>query len=166
MPLIVTTSDAAIADTLLPTTQTFAVSAQIVAGCGVVDGGATSGLNFGTIDFGTYPSVQTGPVSGVTSGASLRIECSRGTNLLVTIDGGVHASGANAQRHLSNSGGTFIEYRLYEDAAHTRTFAVGQPVSIPVTGTLDLPIYGALTLPGGNTPPGTYTDTAQVTLSY
>ncbi|MHA7201291.1 SCPU domain-containing protein, partial [Burkholderia pseudomallei] len=48
------------ADTLLPRTQAFTVSAQIVAGCGVAGGGPASGLNFGTLDFGAHPAVATG----------------------------------------------------------------------------------------------------------
>lgn len=153
------------ADTLLPRTQTFTVSAQIVAGCGVAGGGPASGLNFGTLDFGAHPAVATGQVSAAVGGGALQIECSPGSTLKMTIDGGANASAGNTQRNLA-SGGARVAYRLYSDPARTQAIAVGQAVSLPVSGTITLPIYGALTLPGGGAPAGTYTDTAQVTLSY
>ncbi|MGS0893973.1 Csu type fimbrial protein [Burkholderia stagnalis] len=154
------------ADTPVPTTQTFTVSAQIVAGCGVAGGGAGTGLDFGTLDFGAYPAIAAGPATATSGGSALQIECSPGTTLKMSVDGGIHPTGGNTQRNLANAGNTLIAYRLYADAGRTIALAVGQPVSIPASGVVSLPIYGALTLPGGATPPGTYTDTAQVTLSY
>lgn len=68
--------------------------------------------------------------------------------------------------NLQGPGGAQVAYHLYADAARTQSIGVGQAVSIPVSGTTSLPIYGALTLPGGAMPAGTYTDVAQVTLSY
>ena len=159
-------SAAGFADTLLPRYQTFVVSAQIVAGCGVVGGGAGNGLDFGTLDFGTYPAVATGQSNATSSGSTLQIECSPGTTLMVSIDGGMHSTGGNTQRNLANANTQLIGYRLYADAAHTSAFPVGQAVSIPVSGVISLPIYGSVALQGGSAPAGTYTDTAQVILSY
>ncbi|KVE37908.1 Csu type fimbrial protein [Burkholderia sp. TSV86] len=153
------------ADTLLPRTQTFTVSAQIVAGCGVAGGGASSGLNFGMLDFGTYPAVATGQATASVGSGAVQIECAPGSTLKMTIDGGAHASAGNTQRNLA-SGNARIAYRLYSDPGRTQAIAIGQAVSVPVSGTITLPIYGALTLPGNGVPAGTYTDTAQVTLSY
>ncbi|MBF5014017.1 spore coat U domain-containing protein [Burkholderia pseudomultivorans] len=157
---------ASLADTAVPTTATFTVSAQVVAGCGVAGGGAGSGLNFGTLDFGAHPAIATGDLSAATSGSTLQIECSPGSTLKMSVDGGGQPSAGNTQRNLQGPGGARVAYRLYADAAHTRAIGIGQAVSIPVSGTTSLPIYGALTLPGGAVPAGTYTDVAQVTLSY
>ncbi|KVL51682.1 spore coat protein U domain-contain protein [Burkholderia cepacia] len=156
---------ASVADTALPTTKTFVASAQIVTGCGVA-GGTSSGLNFGTLDFGAHPAVASGNVSASTSGSALQIECSPGSTLKMTVDGGTHPSAGNAQRNLQGPGGAQIAYQLYGDVAHTKVIGVGQAISIPVSGTATLPIYGVLTLPGGAVRVGTYTDVAQITLSY
>ncbi|HDR9488820.1 TPA: spore coat protein U domain-containing protein [Burkholderia stabilis] len=153
-----------IADTPIPTTKAFTVSAQIVSGCGVSGGG--TGLDFGLLDFGTYPAVSVGQVNTVTTGSVLQIQCSSGTTLKIAVDGGLNPSSGNTQRNLQGPGQTLIGYRLYADAAHTQTLNIGQPVSIPVSGVASLPIYGSLSLPGGTAPAGTYTDTAQVTVSY
>nr|WP_321891688.1 spore coat U domain-containing protein [Burkholderia cenocepacia] len=157
---------ASLADTAVPTTQAFTVSAQIVAGCGVAGGGASTGLNFGTLDFGAHSAIATGDVNAATSGSTLRIECSPGSTLKMTVDGGSRPSVGNTQRNLQGPGGAQVAYRLYADAARTQAIGIGQTVSIPVSGTTNLPIFGALTLPGGAVPAGTYTDVAQITLSY
>ncbi|MEK2604916.1 spore coat U domain-containing protein [Burkholderia arboris] len=152
------------ADTPIPTTKTFAISARIVSGCGV-SGGGTS-VNFGLLDFGTYPAVSAGQVNAVATGSALQIQCSSGTTLKIAVDGGLNPASGNTQRNLQGPGETLIGYQLYADAAHTQALNIGQPVSMPVSGVASLPIYGSLSLPGGSTPAGTYTDTAQVTISY
>lgn len=151
-----------VADTLLPNTKTFAVTAQIVAGCGLVG----TERNFGLLDFGTQPAVASGRVSAGAQGSVLQIECTPGTLLRLAVDGGLQPGAAGTQRNLQGPGGALIAYRLYVDASLTQALGIGQTVSIPVSGVISLPIYGALDLPGGTSPAGTYTDTAQVTVSY
>jgi spore coat protein U-like protein len=153
------------ADTLLPKNQTLTVSAQIVAGCGIAGGGSTNSLKFGTLDFGTYPAVSTGQVTASVGSNALQIECSAGSTLTMKIDAGASPGAGNTQRNLAN-GRTRIAYRLYSDSGRTKVIGIGQPVPLSVSGTLTLPVYGVLTLPGGAVPAGSYTDTAQVTLSY
>ncbi|OMG70840.1 Csu type fimbrial protein [Burkholderia ubonensis] len=157
---------ASVAETTLPKTRTFMVSARIVAGCGVVGGGPGTGLDFGSLDFGVHTAVAHGDVSAAAGGSGLQIECTPGSTLKMTIDGGASPSAGNTQRNLKGAGGTLIPYRLYADAGHAQSIGVGQAISIPVSGGIALPIYGALTLPGGTAPAGAYADTAQVTLSY
>jgi len=159
-------SAVSLADTAVPTTQVFVVSAQIVAGCGVVGGSGSSGLNFGALDFGAHPAIATGNVSAATNGSALQIQCSPGSTLKMTVDGGIQPSAGNTQRNLKGPSGAQVAYRLYADVAQTQAIGIGQTISIPVSGTTSLPIYGALTLPGGVAPVGAYTDVAQVTLSY
>ncbi|WP_427306046.1 Csu type fimbrial protein [Cupriavidus sp. H39] len=157
------------AETQLPTQKQFTVTARIVAGCGVVGSNQTSGVHFGTLDFGVHPATATGPVNATaqSNGSVVQIQCSPGTSLGVTVDGGLHP-GAGGQRNLQvMSGSALIPYQLYSDAAHAQPIPVGQTVYQTVSGTVSLPVYGALTLPGaGTAPSGTYTDTVQVTLSY
>ncbi|MXN74102.1 fimbrial major subunit CsuA/B family protein [Burkholderia sp. 4701] len=157
---------ASVAETTLPKTRAFTVSARIVAGCGVVGGGPSTGLDFGSLDFGAHPAVAQGGVSSTAGGTGLRIECTPGTTLKMTINGGASPSAGNKQRNLKGADGTLIAYRLYADAGHAQSIGVGQAISIPVSGRIVLPIYGALILPGGAAPAGAYADTAQVTLSY
>lgn len=155
------------ADTALPTTASFVVTAQVVAGCGIVGTSQTSGLDFGTLDFGTHSTVATGELSAValSGGLPVQIECSPGSTLSITVDAGLHANAG--QRRLQLVGqADVVAYALYADAARTQPLLIGQPVSLPVSGTINMPIHGVLTLPGTGLPAGAYADTAQVTLSY
>ncbi|WP_420994511.1 spore coat protein U domain-containing protein [Cupriavidus sp. 30B13] len=163
LPVVLSAPAPACADTMLPATRTLLVSARIVPGCGVAGGGAGTGLALGTLDFGTYPAVASGQAGAALAGA-LQIECAGATALRMTVDGGLHPSGG--QRHLRGAAGTLVAYRLYADAGRTRPIAIGQAVSVMVPGVASLPLHGELTLPGGRAPPGAYTDTAQVTLTY
>ncbi|WDD91518.1 spore coat U domain-containing protein [Burkholderia sp. FERM BP-3421] len=153
------------ADTPLPRTQAFGVSAQIVAGCGLRGAGAGA-LDLGPLDFGVHPAVAAGTVTVATAGHALQLECSPGTTLALTIDGGRQPGAGHGARQLTAGGGVRIPYRLYADAARTRPIGIGQAVSMPVSGIVALPIYGELSLPGGGVPAGVYTDTAQVTFGY
>ena len=153
------------ADTLLQRSQAFAVSARIVAGCGLRNGGA-SGVEFGVLDFGAHPAIATGVATAASAGNPLQIECSPGTTLTVSIDGGRQPAPGNASRQLDAGGVTRIPYRLYADAARTRPIGIGQTLSMPVSGLVALPVYGELNLPGAGVPAGIYTDSAQVTLTY
>lgn len=156
-----------LSDTLLPTTHTLTVSAQIVTGCSVINGSGGT-LNLGMLNFGTWPAVATGPVGAAqVSGSGVQIQCTPGLNLSMTVDGGLHPTAGNSQRNLLGPNATSIAYQLYADAGHTRPIGIGEALAVPVSGgTVTLPIYGGLTLPGPTVPPGTYTDTVQVTLSY
>jgi spore coat protein U-like protein len=154
------------ADTLLATTKSVTVTAQIVTGCGVTNGSGGA-LNFGTVDFGSHSAVAAGAVSAALVGnSSVQIQCSPGTSVTMSVDGGLSANGGGGQRNLRGPGSVLLAYQLFRDAGHTQTLGVAQAVSIPASGTFSLPIYASLSLPGRGIPAGTYTDTLQVTLTY
>lgn len=163
--LLVTSPVAAQTNTI-PTTGNLSVTAQVVAGCGILAGGDNSGLNFGTIDYGIFPAVAQGTVDGVAVNSTIQIECSPNLVLKLSIGAGSHASNGNVQRNLAGPNGKLIPYQLYSDAARTQALGVGNVVSTTVSGTVRVPIYGRVTLSGSGTLPGTYTDVAQVTLTY
>jgi spore coat protein U-like protein len=153
------------------TTAQFDVSATITPGC-LVDGLGSSG-NAGTIgrlDFGTDSTFSTAAhTATTTSGQAIRIRCTPGVSLMMNVDGGGHA--AAGARHLQRGADTAarIAYAVCRDAACSQPIAIGGTTAIAVTGTnsedVRLPIYGSLTLPG-TLPPGTYTDTLTVTLTW
>nr|WP_246179276.1 spore coat U domain-containing protein [Pandoraea aquatica] len=138
------------------------VSAQIVAGCGLKGGGQ----DFGTLDFGVLPAMTAGDVSAVAQGGSLQFECTPGSTLRLSVGGGLKPDAANQRRNLQGPGGALVAYQLYADASRTQVLGIGQTVTLSVSGVVNLPIYGSLTLPGGALPAGVYTDTAQVTVTY
>ncbi|WP_395397572.1 spore coat U domain-containing protein [Novosphingobium sp. BL-8A] len=153
------------------TTAQFDVTATITPGC-LVDGLGTSGNagQFGTLDFGTDSTFATRQHTATTTASqTVRLRCTPGVTLSMTVDGGAHAS--SGQRNLQQSTTTTarVPYALCRDAACTLPIAIGTPVTTTIATTnsedVRLPLYASLTLPG-TLPPGTYTDTLTVTLTW
>jgi spore coat protein U-like protein len=154
------------------TTAQFDVTATVAPGC-LVDGLGASGNagRIGTLVFGTVSTFSTQRrTATTTTGQAIRLRCTPGVNLIMTIDGGSHA--VSGQRNLQRTGtGTTprMPYALCRDAACTLPIVAGTGYGTSVTSTnsqdVRLPIYAALT-PSGTMPPGTYTDTLTVTLTW
>jgi len=151
------------------TSKTFAVSATIAAGC-AVDGLGTSGNagTIGSLTFPSQPSVATTTVQASLAGTqAITLRCTPGVSLTMSIDGGLHqAAGRTLQLGATTNR---LAYGLCADAACGQAIGINQATAITVTSAnmndVRLPIYGRLTLPG-NRPPGTYTDTLTITLSW
>jgi spore coat protein U-like protein len=149
--------------------QSFTVSADVVPGCLVSGSTETTGLDFGTLAFGTHPATTAGPLQAMAttgSGGTLELECTAGLTLTVSVDAGQH--GDVSSRHLMAPGGTPVPYALYVDADHTTPLPPGGSVdvAVPPSGVMALPIHAVAYLPGSQQAPGLYTDTLGVTLSW
>ncbi|MCU1748847.1 spore coat U domain-containing protein [Pseudomonas sp. 6D_7.1_Bac1] len=142
------------------TSESFQVSATIVAGCLVVGGVS----NYGSLNFGSSSALATSTVQvALTSGVQL--QCTPGVTLNMTVDGGLYNSGG---RHMQlNSGSARVAYSLFSDAAYSQSLGISQSVAVAYSdaNNISLPIYGQVQLPG-NQPGGTYSDVLQVQLSW
>jgi len=161
---------------------TLGASMVLTAGCAV--SGATSGtgtgVNFGTLEFGTQPSTFTGvlvanPTGGAQGGGATQISCSPDVSALsVSVSGGNNpgqggnvGSGTRALKH----GSSYLPYEVYSDAGMATAFpAAATPVGVVMPGTgapMALPVYGRINkTSAGAMPAGTYVDVLQVTLSW
>lgn len=153
------------------TSASFDVTASIVPGCSV-DGLGTSGHagTIGTLDFGSDSSLSTASHSAsTTANQAIRLRCTPGVSLQMSIDGGAHAASGTRHLQLGADSTARIAYRLCDDAPCTQQIAIGGSVSRTISAAdandVRLPIHAALDLPGG-LPPGTYSDTLMVTLSW
>lgn len=151
--------------------QTFTVQAEVVEGCALVGSNETTGLDFGTLAFGSIPAIHSGDVAATavgSGGSATQVWCTPGLELQVAVDAGTNANAG--QRYLARNGGgsSPIPYGLYTDALRTIAIPVAGYVSIsvPPSGLVDLPIHGVASLPGGGLLPGHYADVLQVTLSW
>lgn len=151
------------------TSRTFAVSATVSPGC-AVDGVGMSGNagTMGTLTFTSQPALATSTVqASLSASQTITLRCTPGVSLSMSIDGGLHQATSRTLQLGTTS--NRLAYGLCADAACGQVIGIAQPTSITVTSAnmndVRLPIYGRLTLPG-NTPPGTYTDTVTVTLSW
>lgn len=156
-------------DARADTLAQFDVTASIVPGC-LVDGHGSSG-NAGTIgrlDFGEDSTLSTDPKRAAI-GQTVRLRCTPGVTLTMTVDGGRNAAGG--ARHLQLGGDTSarLPYTLCRDTACAQPIAIGDTALVQVSAAngqdVQLPVFGVLTLPG-TLPPGTYSDMLTVTLAW
>ncbi|WP_213991304.1 spore coat U domain-containing protein [Sodalis sp. dw_96] len=144
--------------------QSFQVSASVVAGCQIQGGGGV----WGTLDFGVYSALDTRQVgTGFVQNSALTIACTPGTTLNISIDGGSHYT---TTRNLMLLNGTDrVAYRLYTSAVYSPASEIPVNQSITVAfanaANITLPIYGQLQLDGTHQG-GTYNDVLSVVLSW
>lgn len=153
------------------TTAQFDVAATVTSGC-LVDGFGDSGHAgaIGALDFGTDSTVSTAAHSASTATSqSIRLRCTPGIALAMSVDGGDHAAAGTRHLQLGSDSSSRIAYAVCSDAGCNAPIAIGGNTSVSVTPAnsddVRLPLFAALTLPGGLLP-GAYTDTLTVTLSW
>jgi spore coat protein U-like protein len=156
---------------LAETSAEFQVAARIVSGC-LVDGLGDSGHagSIGTLDFGSDSTFSTATHNtSMDGGQAIRLRCTPGVALTMSVDGGSHAALGTRHLQLGADRAARIAYALCRDAGCSQPIAIGGTASVAVTGTnsedVRLPLHASLTLPGA-LPPGAYADTLTVTLSW
>ena len=98
---------------------------------------------------------------------SVRVRCTNGTNYRIGLNGGLSGASSPDQRRMSN-GPHSVRYGIYRDAA--RTLGWGDQPGNSVSGvgnghSQTYTTYGRV-FPQPAPPPGTYTDTIVVTVTY
>ncbi|SFN06169.1 Spore coat protein U (SCPU) domain-containing protein [Izhakiella capsodis] len=146
-------------------TQSFQVSAAIVAGCAI--SGTANGV-LGTLNFGTHPGVGTRTVNAsYVQNATLTLACSPGTTLSMSINGGGNYT---STRNLRNTrSGELLPYRIFTNASYTAASEIPVDQSVSVTysnaNNIILPVYGQLQMKGIYRA-GSYADNLTITLSW
>ncbi|MEG0862424.1 MAG: spore coat U domain-containing protein [Pseudomonas sp.] len=142
----------------------------LTASCQVNGSAGSSGLNFGTLSFGTVDALFTqasGQVLGG-SGGAMSILCSSGTIPVVKIGAGSNDSqSAGGTRALADSAGNYVAYDFYTDSGHSQLLAINGTITLPTsTGVAQtVNLYGLAKGKAG-LPAGVYTDTVSVELSF
>ncbi|MBK0053655.1 spore coat protein U domain-containing protein [Stenotrophomonas sp. S39] len=120
------------------------------------------------MDFG----VNTGTVAtNIDRTAVFSLTCVNRSPFQIGLDNGTHADGAGNRRMRVGSNGALLPYELYRDPARTQRWGnVLNTSTASGTGTgaaQNLTIYGRVPpAPGTATPPGSYSDTITVTITY
>ena len=154
---------------------------RISTGCVIsgAAGGGSTGVNFGTLDFGTHPATFSGtadaqPTAGAGGSGNTQILCSADVTVIsVTVGAGLHpgqGSALGAGSRAMQSGANYIPYEVFQDPAHSLPYPTTAVTNIPVTtpgSAFALPIFGRVNKTGAQTLPfGIYTDTLAVTLAF
>ncbi|WP_075183082.1 spore coat protein U domain-containing protein [Pantoea sp. 1.19] len=164
------------------TTGTINATLTLTTGCLVNGQSGTSGVSFGTLDFGaqaaTFDTLNATLQNSAGSGIFVRCTTDQSYNVRITnsntAPATVYGDRTAAPRYLrlSSDNTVGIAYSLYGSTSYTTPIAndtdlvaVGTPD--PVNGD-NYPIYGRITGGGFNAaiPAGTYTDTINVAVNY
>ncbi len=127
------------------------VQATVLSSC-AVEGG--------TLDFGDYVTGQANDLDGV--GEITLTNCQG--QVTVEMDGG--GSGSTSARVMSNGTDT-LAYQLYRDPSRTQLWGQGADAFVGqiLTSQVRLQVFGRI--PGGQSvPPGVYTDTVNITVTF
>ncbi|MFK0037092.1 Csu type fimbrial protein [Pseudomonas monteilii] len=142
----------------------------LTAACQVNGGTATSGLNFGALNFGTVDALFTSANAQVqrSGGGAMSILCSAGAIPVIKVRAGLHdGQSSGGTRALADGAGNFVPYDLYTDSGASNLLAIDGTITLPTsTGAAQtVNLYGRAVGKAG-LPPGTYTDTISVELSF
>lgn len=138
------------------TTQ-FNVTMAITAQCVVAN---ATNMVFPTTGLLTSPVTQT---------SSFDVTCTNSTPYTVGLDAGQNASGAQRRMTGGPSGGEFVAYGLFTDAAHTSAWGntTGSWVNGVGTGVKStFTVYGQVPAQTTPSPASNYTDTVTVSVTY
>ena len=142
----------------------------LIAACQVNGGTATSGLNFGALNFGTVDALFTSANAQVqrSGGGAMSILCSAGAIPVIKVRAGLHdGQSSGGTRALADGAGNLVPYDLYTDSGASNLLAIDGTITLPTsTGAAQtVNLYGRAVGKAG-LPPGTYTDTISVELSF
>lgn len=163
-------------------TGSIGVSLILTNGCLINGSPAQSGINFGTLNFGTRPATfgtLTAQLAGAVSGNTFTVQCTTGATYTVQVSGSANAApttivgtvGTPGRYLLNTSAPTQgVAYSIYSDSAFNNVIAnnANIPIASTTAGVDSYTLYGRIQ-GGGNSvtvQPGTYTDTINISVTY
>lgn len=144
---------------------TIGLSAEVLPACSAGSTAPVTLGQFGTLNFGTYFSLNAlVSVASTVGNGSLRVNCLLNTPYRVLLSPG--GSGNVATRRMTGPASAQINYNLYTSAAYTTIWDNTTGVTGTGTGADQyLQVFGRVPKQAAPTP-GTYTDTITVTVSW
>lgn len=148
-------------------TGTIDATITLTSACEVNGSTATTGVDFGTLDFGSHTTLFTEAAAAMAgAGSAISIQCSPGSPASLTITGGSYDAQVPGSGRAMSNGTLYIPYDIYADAAFANVLANNTPIAVTADGTPQLIALYAQALGNELLVPGTYTDTVSVTLSF
>lgn len=143
-------------------TANLAVSASVSATCSI----STTPLAFGA-----YDPVGANSAAPLDGSGSVVVTCTNGAPTTVTLGQGAHANTGSSDavplRRMA-SGGAFLSYALYSDAARSAVWGNTAGTGVAHTGSgtaTSVSVYGRVAA-GQNVGSGSYTDTVVATVTF
>lgn len=146
-------------------------SITLDSACEVNGSTATTGVDFGDLAFGNHSSLfVSADAEVVSAGNGISVQCTPGTDVTLTFDGGLHAADANAAlglRAMEHTGGaSHVTYNLYGTAARDTPLAVGGSLNLTADGTEQVVEVFGRAFGEEGLAAGGYSDTIGVTLTF
>lgn len=145
-------------------------SLVLISSCQVNGSTATTGVNFGALNFGTQTALftQAGAQVLVSGTDAMSILCSRGAIPVIKLGAGsFDGQSAGGTRALSDGSSNYVPYDFYSDSGLNNIVPINGTITLPTsTGVVQtVNLYGRAVGKAG-LPPGTYTDSVAVELSF
>ncbi|AZC17214.1 hypothetical protein C4K40_1812 [Pseudomonas sp. CMR5c] len=151
---------------------TLTVAAAITPGCRLGSGQADVST-YGVLDLGTVANLEQAILASSSVGAgTIVVNCTPGTDYRISLNDGLWSDSAGgAGRRLkssTSSGNAFLPYYLFQDAGYSKIWADGTfaKSGLAKGGPEEFPVYILVEAASIAIPPGVYTDTVLVTVSY
>lgn len=141
------------------TTNTLPVSVMVMANCS---------LSSAALSFGSYDPIGANQISPLDGLATFQIACTKGANVIITLNNGVNSSNAvGATRAMTDGSGHYLSYELYSNPARNQIWSLTNPISfIPISSaTLTETVYGRIPS-GQNQAAGSYIDTVTISATF
>ena len=134
---------------------------------------ASCTINAATLTFPSTPGTNL-LTAAVTASTTVAVTCTSGSPYSIGMDNGANFSGGT--RRMA-TGGNYVNYGLYVDAAYTNPWTTGASNSTCTTtndcylgtgtgASQSISIYGQVPITATAPPSGTYSDTVTMTITY
>ncbi|WP_296271802.1 Csu type fimbrial protein [Pseudomonas sp. UBA6323] len=145
-------------------TATIGLNVEVLPAC-QAGSSSGSGLSFGTLDFGTHVRLDNLITRvGQPGAGALRVNCQQNIPYRVLINAG--HSGTTNNRQMTGPGSAVLTYNLYTSADYTTIWDDSTGVSAVGNGQDQwLPVYARVPAQSAP-PPGSYSDTLTITVSW
>jgi len=140
-------------------TANLSVSATVTNNCTI----STAALAFGS-----YDPVVANASTNLDGTGTVSVACTKGTSATVGLGLGSNASGST--RRMSDGGGNFLTYELYQDSGHVTIWGNSgagllSPAAAPSKATRNFTVYGQVAS-NQDVTAGSYSDTVVATVNF
>jgi len=125
-------------------------------------------ISTAALAFGSYDPVVANAATNLDGTGTVSVACTKGTTATVGLGLGANASGST--RRMTDGGGNFLTYELYQDASHSTVWGNAgagllSPAAAPSKTARNFTVYGQV-VSNQDVTAGSYSDTVVATVNF
>jgi spore coat protein U-like protein len=125
-------------------------------------------ISTAALAFGSYDPVVANASTDLNGSGTVSVACTKGTSATVGLGLGSNASGST--RRMTDGGGNYLTYELYQDAGHVTIWGNSgagllSPAAAPSKATRNFTVYGQVAS-NQDVTAGSYSDTVVATVNF